>query len=46
MDGYDITREYFLQAAKTESGELARDMAAVTDDDREAMRRAQPSRRP
>jgi acetylornithine deacetylase/succinyl-diaminopimelate desuccinylase-like protein len=35
----DITREYFRQAAKTTSGALAADMAAVAEGDREAMRR-------
>jgi acetylornithine deacetylase/succinyl-diaminopimelate desuccinylase-like protein len=35
----DITREYFRQAAKTESGGLAADMTKVADGDREAMRR-------
>ena len=35
----DITREYFRQAAKTESGGLAKDMAAVAEGDREAMGR-------
>jgi acetylornithine deacetylase/succinyl-diaminopimelate desuccinylase-like protein len=35
----DITREYFRQAAKTESGGLAADMVKVADGDREAMRR-------
>ncbi len=35
----DITREYFRQAAKTVSGGLAADMAAVAEGDREAMRR-------
>jgi acetylornithine deacetylase/succinyl-diaminopimelate desuccinylase-like protein len=35
----DITREYFRQAAKTASGELAADMARVADSDRDAMRR-------
>ena len=35
----DITREYFRQAAKTASGELARDMTRVAEGDRQAMRR-------
>ncbi len=35
----DITREYFRQAAKTASGNLAADMSAVAEGDREAMRR-------
>ncbi len=35
----DITREYFRQAAKMVSGDLAADMAAVADGDRTAMRR-------
>jgi acetylornithine deacetylase/succinyl-diaminopimelate desuccinylase-like protein len=35
----DITREYFSQAAKTASGGLAVDMAAVAEGDREAMHR-------
>jgi acetylornithine deacetylase/succinyl-diaminopimelate desuccinylase-like protein len=35
----DITREYFRQAAKTESGGLAADMTKVAEGDREAMRR-------
>ncbi|HXK07706.1 MAG TPA: M20/M25/M40 family metallo-hydrolase [Verrucomicrobiae bacterium] len=35
----DITREYFRQAAKMESGALAADMARVAEGDREAMRR-------
>src|SRR6516225_8749783 len=34
-----IYREYFRQAAKTASGELAADMARVADSDRDAMRR-------
>jgi acetylornithine deacetylase/succinyl-diaminopimelate desuccinylase-like protein len=35
----DITREYFRQAAKTESGGLAADMIKVAEGDGEAMRR-------
>jgi acetylornithine deacetylase/succinyl-diaminopimelate desuccinylase-like protein len=35
----DITREYFRQAAKVESGPLAADMARVAEGDREAMKR-------
>src|ERR1700722_10450171 len=35
----DITREYFRQAAKTASGDLAADMAAVAEGDHAAMRR-------
>jgi acetylornithine deacetylase/succinyl-diaminopimelate desuccinylase-like protein len=39
FDLNDITREYFRQAAKTASGELAADMVLVADGDRDAMRR-------
>jgi acetylornithine deacetylase/succinyl-diaminopimelate desuccinylase-like protein len=35
----EITREYFRQAAKTATGQLAADMTAVANGDREAMRR-------
>jgi acetylornithine deacetylase/succinyl-diaminopimelate desuccinylase-like protein len=35
----DITREYFRQAAKVESGAMAADMTKVADGDREAMKR-------
>jgi acetylornithine deacetylase/succinyl-diaminopimelate desuccinylase-like protein len=35
----DLTREYFRQAAKVESGALAKDMAAVANGDRDAMQR-------
>ena len=35
----DITREYFRQAAKVESGAMASDMTKVADGDREAMKR-------
>jgi acetylornithine deacetylase/succinyl-diaminopimelate desuccinylase-like protein len=42
----DITREYFRQAAKTESGGLAADMTRVAAGDREAMRRIAASSPP
>jgi len=35
----DITREYFRQAAKIETGSMARDMALVANGDQDAMRR-------
>lgn len=35
----DITREYFRQAAKVESGAIAADMTKLADGDREAMKR-------
>ena len=35
----DITREYFRQAARTATGDMAADMTRVADGDREAMQR-------
>jgi acetylornithine deacetylase/succinyl-diaminopimelate desuccinylase-like protein len=42
----DITREYFRQAAKVESGAMAADMTKVADGDRDAMKRVAASSPP